>query len=166
MSVKKTAIPYGLLAFNIKGGKTSTISSVMAVRKLVEHTPELYENMIRGQALGEKEVFEGLNRKDPERVREGMHHARYYQRLLSDWVGRIGMLNFDPIEPPALRALIERAEKLPGIIAGRCPGSGGFDSVAFLTSGKSEATEIMKIGKELGLELEHLNMAVTDEGVS
>jgi phosphomevalonate kinase len=166
MSIKKTAIePYGLLAFNIKGGKTSTISSVRAVRKLIEHAPELYENLIRDQALGEKEALEGLHRKDDQRIRDGMHSAREHQRLLSGWVGRIGMLNFDPIEPPALTELIARAEELPGIIAGRCPGSGGFDSVAFLTEGAPDAAKIREIGKELGLSLEQLKITVSAEGV-
>lgn len=165
MSVKKAGLgPYGVIAFNIRGGKTSTMSSVKSVRKLVEHTPELYENLIRGQVEGEKEVFGAIAGQDREGIREGMRQARRYQRMLSDWVGRIGLLNFDPIEPPELTGLIERAEKLDGIVAGRCPGSGGYDSVAFLTEGKADIEGIVGIGKELGVKLQPLDIKVTGEG--
>jgi hypothetical protein len=63
--------------------------------------------------------------------------------------------------------LIERAEMLPGVVAGRCPGSGGYDSVAFLTEGNGgdQAAEIAKIGKGLGLGLELLGIRVSSEGV-
>ncbi|HSB47040.1 MAG TPA: hypothetical protein VLD37_03435 [Candidatus Bilamarchaeum sp.] len=157
---------FGMLAFNIKGGKTSTISSVKAVRKLTEHAPELYANMISGQVAGERKVFAGISKGESSLVREGMHEARRFQRLLSGWVGRIGMMNFDPIEPPALTSLIDRAEQLPGIVAGRCPGSGGYDSVVFVTEGgPAQAVEIAKIGKSLALNLEHLELEPSSEGV-
>ena len=156
--------PYGIAAFNIRGRRTSTISSVKAVRKLIEHTPELYENMIGGQVEGERLVFESLVKRDRDGIREGMRQARAYQRMLSDWVGRVGMLNFDRIEPPELTKLIDAAEELPFVVAGRCPGSGGYDSVAFITEGKAGPQEIVKLGDKMGLRLEPLDIRISAEG--
>jgi ERG8-type phosphomevalonate kinase len=157
---------FDMAAFNIRGAKTSTISAVRAMRRLTEYTPEIYSIQIGKQAAAEAMVLEGLGKKDEAMVREGMHKAREAQRKMSEWIGRVGMLYFDPIEPKQLTALIERAEELDGVVAGRCPGSGGYDSVAFIVSRRSAGLvdKIRKAGSDLGLKLEYIDAAVSDSG--
>jgi phosphomevalonate kinase len=158
---------FDLMAFNIKGAKTSTVSSVKAMKRLAEYVPELYSNLVRSQAEGERMVMEGLSKGDEGMVREGMHAARAANRRMTDWVERVGMLRFDPIEPRQLGVLIDKAEEMEGVVAGRCPGAGGFDSVAFIVRKKSAGTidKIRTLGKGFGLTLEYVDAFVTKEGV-
>ncbi|MEW6722431.1 MAG: hypothetical protein AB1324_04160 [Candidatus Micrarchaeota archaeon] len=158
---------FELMVFNIRGAKTSTVSSVKAMRRLAEYVPELYSNLILAQAEGERAAREGLAKGDEGAVREGMHAARATNRRMTAWVERVGMLRFDPIEPKQLGALIDKAEEMDGVVAGRCPGAGGFDSVAFIVRKKSAGTidKIRTLGKGLGLTLEYVDAFVTKEGV-
>jgi ERG8-type phosphomevalonate kinase len=158
---------FSILLFNIKGGKTSTVSSVKAMRRLSEYVPELYQTLIRSQAEWEAVVAEGLKNKEPSLIREGMRKARAAQRDMTAWIGRVGMLSFDPIEPPQLTRLIDEAEKLEGVVAGRCPGSGGFDSVVFIGKGNEaeNARKIIAEAKGLGLRLEHIDAVPASAGV-
>jgi ERG8-type phosphomevalonate kinase len=167
LSIKPFALEgYELAAFNIRGARTSTVSSVRAVKRLSEYCPELYQVLLRAQAGAESAVLEGISRKDDGRIREGMREARAAQRKMSEWVERTGMLRFDPIEPKPLTVLIDKAEEIDGVVAGRCPGSGGFDSVAFLVKKKTGGMidNIRKSGKSLGLNLEYIDGHVTARG--
>ncbi|MEW6035509.1 MAG: hypothetical protein AB1529_02760 [Candidatus Micrarchaeota archaeon] len=157
---------FDILAFNIKGAKTSTVCAVRALVKLAEYAPELYSTLLRAQAEGEAVVFRGLAEGDKAGVRGGMHMARAAQRRMSEWVVRVGMMFFDPIEPKELTAIIDEAEKLEGVVAGRCPGAGGYDSVAFLVE-KADAktiSAIREIAKGKGLSLEHIDARISRDG--
>ncbi len=159
---------FGLLVFNIKGARTSTVSSVKAIRRLAEFVPELYRDRIRDQADAEAVALEGLRKNDPARIREGFHGARLAQRRMSEWVVRVGMMDFDPIEPPAITGLIDEAEKAGVVVAGRCPGSGGYDSVAFIVAeGKEkEASAVIESAAEkAGIALARIDAAVSDGGL-
>ncbi len=158
---------FGLLAFNIRGAKTSTVSSVRAIRKLIEYTPEIYKTQIIRQAEGEKRALSGIKKNDPAEIRAGIHAARDAQNRMSGWAIRIGMMDFDPIEPPILTKIIAEAESIDGVVAGRCPGSGGYDSLVFLakagTAGLAE--KIAAIGTGAGLSLERIDAQVSGSGV-
>ncbi|MFN7990663.1 MAG: hypothetical protein U0R44_00740 [Candidatus Micrarchaeia archaeon] len=158
---------FGILVFNIRGGKTSTVSSVRAIRKLIEYAPEIYRIQISKQAEGERIARRGLAQNDPSEVRRGIHIARDAQDWMGQWASRIGMMDFDPIEPPPLTRVIDEAEKLGGVVAGRCPGSGGYDSLAFLIQGVPEdiGKGILDAGRKAGVRLERIDAQVSGEGL-
>ncbi len=159
---------YGLLVFNIRGAKTSTVSSVKAVRRLAEYVPELYRDRLREQAEAEALALKGLLKNDSSEIREGFHGARLAQRRMSDWVGRVGMMNFDQIEPPGATALIEEAEKAGVVVAGRCPGSGGYDSIAFVVSEgkeKEASAVIQSAAQKAGIALSQLDGRISEGGL-
>lgn len=154
---------YDLALFNIKGGKTSTISSLKAVKRLIEYTPELYQNFITKQALAEASVMDGIASMNDQLIRRGMHSARGAQRSISQWIERVGMLSFDPIEPQELTQIIEKAEDIEGVVAGRCPGAGGYDSVAFLVKAKDD--ELIGRIKAISARLEYIDTRTSIAGV-
>ncbi|MEM4367132.1 MAG: hypothetical protein QW035_03310 [Candidatus Anstonellales archaeon] len=158
---------YDIIAFNIRGVKTSTISSVKAVKQLMAANKGLYLNLIKEQAEAEAIVFRALEKENDGKVREGMHLAREAQQKISKAAEAMGIKGFDPIEPPVVTKLIEKAERIKGVVAGRCPGAGGYDSVAFLVKEKNAKTteKIMKEGKGLGMKLRLLNASISREGV-
>ncbi|MCK4318969.1 hypothetical protein KAW38_00150 [Candidatus Micrarchaeota archaeon] len=164
MRIKKADIgEYGLEIYNIKGAKTSTVSAVGAVKKLREKNRGKYDELLRKQAGGEEIIFLGLEKNDDEKIRKGMRIAREAQREIGEEIKKLGEINFTPIEPDELKELINSVEGLENVVAGRCPGAGGYDSVVFITTGKVEGIE--KIGKEFGLELENLGVKVSKKGL-
>ncbi len=154
---------YGLNVYNIRGTKTSTVSSVGVVKKLREDNKEKYDELLRKQAEGEEIVFLGLKKNDDKKIRKGMWIAREAQREIGEEIKKLGGINFTPIEPEELKELIDRAEGLENVVAGRCPGAGGYDSVVFITNGEIKGIE--RIGKELGLELERLDVRISKKGL-
>ena len=156
---------YGLLAFNIRGSKTATLDAIKAMERFRKKEPERYEKDIRAQAEAEEKVFKGIKKGDGRMVRDGMRKAREAQRRLSSKVEDMGA--FDPIEPEELRMIIEKAEGTEGVVAGRCPGAGGYDSLAFLVEKDDPgiAKRIVELGKETGVKLEKIDFRLSEKGV-
>ncbi|MEW6748329.1 MAG: hypothetical protein AB1295_01330 [Candidatus Micrarchaeota archaeon] len=158
---------YGILAFNIRGSRTRTIGAIKAMGRFKEAKPGDYARMVSRQAEAEELVFDGILAGDGGMVRKGMRKAREIQRRLSAEVEKLA--DFDPIEPKELTITIDEAEKLDGIVAGRCPGAGGYDSLAFIVKrGADEgqlAGRIAQIGKDAGIRLERIELVLSKDGV-
>ncbi|RME79560.1 MAG: hypothetical protein D6769_02115 [Methanobacteriota archaeon] len=163
MEIKRVEIPYNIEMFNIRGRKTATISSVKAFNKAKEREGYVVEKLLKEQSMAEMSLIKNI--KEEKAVRDAMHKARESQRRLSS-IMESALPGIDPIEPEELTSLIEKVEELPGIVAGRCPGSGGYDGVVFLTQGEGfSPKDIIAIGKELSLELAYLELRKSQEGV-
>lgn len=158
---------YTLLAFNIKGSKTGTVEAIKAMGIFKKSKPNAYARMIAEQAEAEERVFKGISASDDAEIGKGMRRARDVQRRLSAEVGKLA--DFDPIEPEELTAVIEEAEGLGGVVASRCPGAGGYDSLAFLVDRKGDADStagsIVQIGNDSGVRLERINLRLSRDGV-
>ncbi|MCX8163394.1 MAG: hypothetical protein N3D10_02450 [Candidatus Micrarchaeota archaeon] len=147
-----------ILFFNILGGFTSTISNIQAIFKVKEQEPSFYFELLKKQNKAEKKAIFYLKEKNYLSVREYTHQARHYLNLLSLKAKKISP-SFDEIESPKLTALIDKAEKIQGVIAGRPPGAGGKDGIAFLVEKNfSDSNKIIKIASSLGLKLKEINL--------
>lgn len=156
---------YGLLAFNIRGSKTATLDAIKAIDIFRGKEPDAYARDIKAQAEAEEKVFKGIEKGDDGLIRDGMRRAREAQRRLSSGVEKI--TSFDPIEPEELRVVIDRAEEMGGVVAGRCPGAGGYDSLAFLVERDDPgiAKRIIGLGEEQGVRLERIDIRLSEKGV-
>jgi hypothetical protein len=71
------------------------------------------------------------------------------------------MKDFEPIEPEPIKNIIEEAEKLEGIVMGKCPGEGGYSRLLFIAKRKFEdISKIAEIGDRQGLKLNHIRLKV------
>ncbi len=122
---------YGLLFFNIEGGKTSTVSNVRTVSEWKSQHPSEYRELMEKQNSSETDAIGRVLKGDNDGLRRCTHSAREIHRRLQGLVAK-SYADLDPIEPEPLTKLIEFAEKIHGIVAGRCPGAGGWDGLAFI----------------------------------
>ncbi|MFH0927420.1 MAG: hypothetical protein V1822_02465 [Candidatus Micrarchaeota archaeon] len=151
---------YEILFFNVRGGKTSTVSSVRAVRKFMDEEPAAYAKIISAQAEAERQALAALKAGDREKFRDFVHDAREAGRKLQDATSEIAS-DFTPIEPAALGRVIDEAEGLEGVVAGRCPGAGGWDGLAFLVEkGFSDWESIGAFGTQEGLVLHRVGLEI------
>lgn len=151
---------YNIILFNIKGAKTSTIGSVKAVMQFKAKNPVKYAEIINMQKTAEEKAIDALSKTDDVAIRKYTHEARNAHKLLQKETAAL-VKDFDPIEPEPLTKIIEEGEKIKGVIAGRCPGAGGWDGLAFIvTKDFKEAKKIIEIGKKEGLKLEHIPLKV------
>jgi len=152
----------GLLVFNIKGASTSTISAVKAWKKWKLENEEKFFELMEEQRKVEEIAIAALLEGKFDVVREYTRKARAVHREMQDEIAKI-VPSFEKVEPEELTKLIDRVEEeVDGVIAGRCPGAGGRDSVAFLVEkGKEiDKEKIIRIAKEIGLELEAIDVEV------
>lgn len=156
--------PYKLLVFNVKKRRTSTVSAVGFVAKLKNKNPALYNYLISEQVKSEALVFDSLKKQDNSGIMEGMHGARSAQAKLSEAVCSIDR-DFDSIEPLELTKLIDQSEQIEGVIAGRCPGSGGYDSICFVVEPDDVTPKILSIAKGLGLNIEYIDCKLSLGGL-
>lgn len=162
MSIKPFSFPkkYKMLFFNIKGAKTSTISSVKAVMQWKAANPEKYAERITMQKTAEEKAINALSKENNENIRKYTHEARNAHRMLQKETSS-AVKDFDPIEPEPLSRIIEESEKMQGIIVGRCPGAGGWDGIAFIAEKNfSQIEKIIEIGKKQGLRLEYVPLKI------
>ncbi len=151
---------YSVLFFNIKGAKTSTISSVKGVMQWKANNPEKYAQIINLQKTAEEKAINALSKTDDASIRKYTHEARNAHKLLQKETAAL-VKDFDPIEPEPLTKIIDESEKIKGVIAGRCPGAGGWDGLAFIVKkGFEDVDKIIEIGKKEGLKLEHTPLKV------
>jgi ERG8-type phosphomevalonate kinase len=131
--VKKASIPekYDLLFFNIEGKRTSTYSNVGAVMSWRRRHLSEYSDLIHAQNSYEERGVELLLKGDDQGLRHYTRKAREVQRELQKAMTK-SSIHFDWFEPPALSNTIDAAEALDGVVAGRCPGAGGWDGLAFI----------------------------------
>ena len=150
---------YGLLFFNIEGGKTSTVSNVRTVGEWKRQHPTGYIELMERQNAHETEAIGRLLDGDNDGLRRYTHAAREIHRKLQGLVAQ-SYPGLDPIEPELLTKLIEFGETIHGIVVGRCPGAGGWDALAFLIErdlfDKSSIDAIVAKAKEYDLVLKHL----------
>ncbi len=162
MSIKPFSFPkkYKMLFFNIKGAKTSTISGIKAVMQWKAKYPEKYSEIITMQKIAEEKAINALSEESDENIRKYTHEARNAHRVLQKETSS-AVRDFNPIEPEPLARVIDGAEKLKGVVAGRCPGAGGWDGLAFIVDKKFDEIErIIEIGRKEGLTLEHILLKV------
>ncbi len=163
---------YDLLVFNVKGGNTSTLQAVKAFKSFKKAKPEMFKQIMDKQAEGERNAFKGLETHNFSLVRSGVHSAREAHRMLSSKIREIpGNENADSIEPEALGNVIDASEKIDGVIAGRCPGAGGWDSLSFiieqcsLDKKNKIVDRINKLAEEEGLGVDLLDCKIDKRGV-
>ncbi|VVB59997.1 Phosphomevalonate kinase [uncultured archaeon] len=151
---------YNVLFFNIKGAKTSTIGSVKAVIQFKAKNPAKYAEIINMQKEAEEKAIDALSKMNDTDIRKYTHEARDAHKLLQKETASL-VPDFDPIEPEPLTRIIDESEKIAGVIAGRCPGAGGWDGLAFIVNKDfKDAKKIIEIGKKEGLKLEHILLKV------
>ena len=151
---------YSLAVFNIKGASTSTISAVKAWKQWKKVDEQTFLKLMERQNEVEKEAISALLRGDDEKVRLFTHKAREVHREMQEKIKSV-VQSFEEVEPEELKEIIDEAENLEGVIAGRCPGGGGWDSIAFITSSSFSAYDkIEEIAKEKGITLERLKIKV------
>ncbi len=163
MSVEKVRIPskYTVLFFNIEGAKTSTLSNVGAVMNWRSGHAREYERLIKAQGTHERLGIQSFLRGDDAELRTHTRRARQVQRTLQALVASEAS-EFDLIEPLPLTKLIGLGESLPGVVAGRCPGAGGWDGLAFVAD-KEELKEescskIAEGAAKYGLKLTRISL--------
>ena len=161
IKIKPVSIPAGLLVFNIKGTSTSSISAVKAWKEWKKHNTETFNMLMKEQDEVERLAIDALLRGDFEKVREQTRKAREIHRKMQEGISK-AVRSFEKVEPEELTMFIDKVEEnVDGVIAGRCPGAGGKDSVAFLVEKQVVKTkDIEKIGKTLGLKLERINVKI------
>ncbi len=150
---------YDILFFNIEGGKTSTISNVRTVAQWKSQHPTEYAELMRMQNDFETEGIGKLLEEDNDGLRRCTHSARELHRELQEKVAQ-SFSGLDPIEPEPLKQLIGFAENIRGIVAGRCPGAGGWDGLAFIIDraqfDQSGIDQIVLNARGYGLTLTHI----------
>ncbi len=162
--IRRVRIPAELLVFNIKGGSTSTISAVKAWKEWKTKKPDEFNKLMEKQKAAEEVAIQALLAGDYEKVREYTRKAREAHRAMQEGISQV-VSDFEKIEPEELTWLIDEAEeRYPEVIAGRCPGAGGKDSVAFLVKPEADleglAKNIEQLGKEQGLVLSWIHTQV------
>jgi len=159
VDMRRAKIPekYDLLVFNIRGAKTSTIKAVKAFKVFKEKKPERFREIIEKQKAAEEKAIEALERGDDEALRHYTRKAREANREMQEEM-RALVPEADYIEPPPLTRVIDKAESLPGVVAGRCPGAGGWDSLAFIIHKDfADWERIADFGREEGLTFTKLD---------
>jgi len=168
IEIEKFALPekYSLLVFDILGKGTDTKKNVSVARALSEKRPEKYSEIISAQAGFEERAILALSSGKDSVFRELVNSAREESRKLSEEAKRAGLFGFVPVEPESARRTIDAVLKEELAIAGRCPGSGGFDSIAFLCEkGGENPGRIEEIGKRNSLPLEKIPCRLSESGV-
>ncbi len=152
---------YSVRFFNLGRGSTSTLGSLKAVIAYKEKNGSEYSRMIHAQDGFERDAILALGNGKDERLRENVHRAREIHRKLQEKVRKAGG-KFDLIEPQLLSKLIEFGESLDGVVAGRCPGAGGYDGIAFIVEEKKLDKEFEEKveGKATGLSLKANRVAL------
>lgn len=155
---------YSILFFNIEGTRTETISCVKAVNRWKEKHPGKYSQLIKQQNSAELKAIQAIRDCDDHEIRKQTHSARKAHMELQDEIAKDQepkLLDFTPIEPDELTKTIQEAEKITGIVAGRAPGAGGWDGLAFICTseaGKHAIQKIIQIGKKNRVELKHIEL--------
>lgn len=165
MKVQQFPFPLdvGVLFFNIKGGKTDTLSCVKRVFEWRKLNPVKFTELMQKQNAAEVAAIDYLRAKNYPAVREHTHVARAVHRELQATVS--ADLGYEiSIEPEPIASLIEFAESgCDGVIAGRAPGAGGWDGLSFLLKKGNHEQNIAKItdkAKEFGLFLDYVPLRV------
>ncbi len=162
VSVIEAKVPkkYGILLYNIKTAKTSSIKAVKGFKKLKKENPELVRELLSKQNEVEIKGIEAFENGNDGELRAYTHKAREVHKRLSEEIMRVELI--DPIEPEELTYVIEKAEEIKGVIAGRAPGAGGYDSLAFIINkldfSEANIEEIRKFGEDVGLKLERIEV--------
>ncbi len=151
---------YSVLFFNVKGGKTSSIKAVKAFKEFKKKNPKKLNEILNEQMKGEKIAITGLKERNEKKIREGTHIARSAHKKLQEEIKKL-IPNADEIEPKPLENIINESEKIEGVIAGRCPGAGGWDGLAFIVKKDFlNINDIIKIGKEENLFLDQIDINI------
>lgn len=153
----------GILFFNIKGRMTDTLTSVRMVFEWKKENNETFIKLMQSQNLAEQKAIECLKQGDYNGVRKHTHDARAVHRELQGIVSSSAGYEIS-IEPREVTQLIDFVEaNIQGIIAGRAPGAGGWDGLAFLVKKGNLEEAIIKItekAKECGLELDYVPLRI------
>lgn len=151
---------YNIILFNIKGAKTSTIGSVKAVMQFKAKNPEKYAEIINMQKTAEEKAINALSKENDADIKKYTRAARDAHKRLQKETALL-IKDFDPIEPEPLTKIIDESEKISGVIAGRCPGAGGWDGLAVIVKNDfKNINKIIEIGKKEGLLLEHIMLKI------
>ena len=162
LSVSERPLPraYSLLFFNVLGAHTNTISAVKAWKRWRAHNKDVFEVLMEEQDKWERLAVQALFAQQDERVRHYTHKARAVHRQMQQHIRSV-VKEFEDIEPPQLTRFIEAVEALDGVVAGRCPGAGGYDSVAFIVrSDFNDVDKVVSIARSMGLALQHHTLKV------
>lgn len=149
---------YDILFFNIKEARTSTISSVKSFKKLKKENPELLNSLMEQQDQAEKKAINALKESNDEDIRKYTHKAREVHKILQQEAKGL------PIEPEELTNIIDEAENIPSVVAGRAPGAGGYDGLAFIvhknTNQEELAKRIIDIAKEYSIDMQYIPLRI------
>jgi len=153
---------YKILFFNILNSSTQTTLAVKEFFRFKQSNPQIYFESLRNQNNAEKKAIFYLQRKNIEKVRYYTHIARQELNKLSNLVlSSSSNKNFVLVEPNELSNIINQAEKIDGVIVGRCPGAGGYDGLAFIVRNDFDKTsQIIKLAKKYKIFLKHQPLEV------
>ncbi len=111
--IEQFNFPYEVYLFNVKGK--------MDTREAIKKA-NLDDAILALQADYEQKVLSAISSKNDGKIRTYMRKARAVSKRISPYV-----------EPDELTSIINAVEdSVEGVVAGRCPGAGGFDSVVFI----------------------------------
>jgi len=151
---------YKLLFFGIKDGNKALKDTTASINEWKRSNAEEYKKIIKTQAKAETKAIDYFLRHRSAGIRKYTHKIREIQQALNQKIG-ITMKDFEPIEPEPIKNIIEEAEKLEGIVMGKCPGEGGYSRLLFIAKRKFEdISKIAEIGDRQGLKLNHIRLKV------
>ncbi len=158
IKIKRLKPNVDLLLFNIKYKSTSSISAVKAWKTWKKERTEEFEQLMNEQDKYERAAIAALKENNFIKVRTYTRKAREVHRRMQKSISEI-VPSFEYVEPDELKELIDNVEEnVDGVIAGRCPGAGGYDAVAFLVKKQSNemVKQILDLGKDIDLNISYL----------
>ena len=151
---------YDLLYFNLRGAAARTEQYVKVFSQWKKQRPEEFKRLMTLQNEHEAQAIAALRRADDEAVKEFTHKAREVHKEVDRQMRAINP-NAKAIEPDVLTKFINKAEEIEGVVAGRCPGAGGWDGVAFIVrAGFDQWEAIKELGREMGIQMQRIELVV------
>lgn len=150
---------YKIIFFNILNNSTSTIENVKILNEFKNSSDinkKFCLNQLKKQNKAELLAIKSILKKDDKTIRHYTHIARRELNLLSDKLKAFNS-KFVDIEPTALAKVIFDSENLDGVVFGRCPGAGGYDSLAFVVNKDFDnENKILQIAKNYKVKLKKI----------
>jgi len=151
---------YRLLFFSIKeSGKQPKSSTASMAEWKLSHADE-YKKAMKMQAKAETKAISYFLRHRSAGIRKYTHKIREIQHNLNQSMAK-SINDLEMIESNLIKTIIEEAEKLDGVIIGKCPDDGGSSRLVFIAKRKFEdVSKIVELGDRQGLKLDHIHLKV------
>ncbi len=150
-----------VLFFNIKNAKRESISAVNAFKLWKKKNQEEFKKLTTMQNAFEKAAIHSLKHQEYEKLRALTHKAREIHKKMQNSIKK-AVGEFEEIEPEEITRIIDESEEIEGVVAGRDPGAGGMDGIAFLVKKEADkkeiAEKITEIAEKNGVKMKYLEV--------